>query len=416
MLPIDDVTLAALNGSRDGDRLEVFAWYGGRLTYPGPLPIDSWKLDWDGSASKQVQGVLELTVNDPDGTLSPWLWGDPLGVGGAELMCRYVVGGAGTINRGRFRITSNAPKESWFSRVIADSDAERVPGSNLTPGHRLVMVSGGALIPLTAEERTVNLLLDEFLTPEQPVGASPTVGSEIRRIVGARLPVRFAPGVNEGVAVPADVTWDGPKIDAVMDLAARAGASLRMDGDGQLEVYNKGQAPVWVVAGGDDGALINIDREQKVDLLQNVGVVRGEEKYIDQETQQERTRPLTGISQVTSGELSVFGPHGRLPRFLESKLLTSQDAVDAAARSLVTNHLESLTLDLEVTCLPNPALQIGDWVTVTQPVVGRDLVPLNGEVVRMQLQSDGSTVGQMVMTVRCSASAVQNIRRGLFTR
>ena len=412
MLPIDDLTLDALNGSRDGDRLEVFAWYGGRLSYPDPLPIGSWSLEWDGSESKQVQGVLNVEVKDPDGRLAPWLFEDPLGVGGAELMCRYVVGGAGTINRGWYRISSNAPKEAWFSRVIPDSSAAAVGDSVVPGGHRLVMASGGATIPVTAEDRTLNLTLARFLNPEQPAGTSPTVQSEILRIVGNRMPVKFSNV--EDLAVPADVTFDGPRVDAVMDLAKRAGAWLRMGGNGELEVYVKDETPVWTVAGGDDGALINIERAQTVDVLDNIGVVRGEQKYTDS-AGQEQTRPLVGVAKIKTGPLRAGGPNGDIPRFLDSKLLNTQEAVDKAAASLIANYVSSLTLDLEVTCLPNPALQVGDWVTVTQPVIDGRLVPLNGEVIKMKLQSLGSSVGQMVLTVRCAASAVQNIRTNVLT-
>ncbi|WPM94343.1 hypothetical protein VG1_CDS0019 [Arthrobacter phage Cupello] len=380
------------------------------MTYPGALPIADWSLEWDGSASKQVQGVLNLTVKDPDGSLAPWLWDDPLGVGGAELMCRYVVGGAGTVNRGWYRITGNEPKESWYSRTVRE-EGYREPGGSVPAGNRLVMVTGGTLVPLTAEDRTVNLALDEFLVPEQPAGASPTVVSEIQRIVGDAVPLVFLGVTDE--PVPLDVTYEGPRIDAVMDLAGRVGASLRMGGNGELEVYVKDPAPVWAVAGGDDGALINIDRSQSVDVLANVGVARGEYKYVDGGGQ-EQTRPLTGVAQVTSGPLAVGGPHGRIPREMESKLLDTQAKVDKAARSLITNYLASLTLDLEVTSLPNPALQVGDTVTVTQPVVDGRLVPLVGEVIKMKLTGSGSSVGNMVMTVRCSMGQVQTVRGKAF--
>ncbi|QOI67663.1 minor tail protein [Arthrobacter phage Orcanus] len=410
MLPIDETTLEALNGSRTGDRLEVFAWYDGELLQSEALPVEDWGLAYDGSASKQVQGVLSLTVADPSGDLSPWLWDDPLGVGGAVLQCRYVVGGAGTINRGWFRITENAPKESWYSRVIRE-DGHYEPGSSTPRGHRLVMVSGGAAIPLTAEDLTVRLALDEFLAPEQPVGATPTALGEIVRIVGETVPLDIAADVVD-VGVPVDLTYEGPKIDAVMDLAGRAGAAVRMGGNGELQVYVKSKTPVWEVAGGDDGALINIDRQQKADLLANVGIVRGERKGKD-ETGKEITVPLLGVAQVLDGPLRVGGPHGRIPRRLDSSLLNTQAQVDAAAGSLITNYLESLTVDLEVTCLPNPALQIGDWVTVTQPIVSGQLLPVDGEVVAMALRASGGTVGNMTLTVRVSASKLQDLRRAL---
>lgn len=410
MLPIDPNTVEALTGSRSGDKLEVFAWYDGELMLPDPLPVSDWSLSWDGSDSKQVQGVLDLTVEDHDGTISPWLWDDPLSVGGAELMCRYSVGGTDeVVNRGWFRITENAPKESWYSRVIRE-DGYSEPGSYVPGGHRLVMVSGGAVVPVTGEDLTVRLALDEFLSPEQPVGAAPTVVSEITRIVGDAVPLEVADEVVD-VSVPKALTYEGPKINAVMDLAKRAGAALRMGGDGQLQVYVKSPVPVWTVAGGENGALINIDRSNKMDILSNVGVVRGEAKKTV--NGQEVSVPLVGVSQVMEGPLRVGGPHGRVPRFLDSSLLTTQAQVDAAAKTLITNYVSSLTIDLEVTCLPHPALQVGDFVTVTQPVVEGRLMPITGEVVGMTLRASGSTVGNMTLLVRCNSAEVQNLRRQL---
>ncbi|UXE05369.1 minor tail protein [Arthrobacter phage Renna12] len=410
MLPIDANTVEALTGSRSGDKLDIFAWYDGELVWPDPLPVSDWSLSWDGSDSKQVQGVLDITVEDHDGTISPWLWDDPLSVGGAELMCRYSVGGTDeVINRGWFRITENEPKESWYSRVIRE-DGYADPGSYIPGGHRLVMVSGGAVVPVTGEDLTVRLALDEFLSPEQPAGTAPTVVSEITRIVGDAVPLEFADEVVD-VSVPKTLTYEGPKINAVMDLARRAGAALRMGGDGQLQVYVKSSVPVWTVAGGDNGALINIDRSNKADILSNVGVVRGEAKKTV--NGQQVSVPLIGVSQVMEGPLRVGGPHGRVPRFLDSSLLTTQAQVDAAAKTLITNYVSSLTIDLEVTCLPHPALQVGDFVTVTQPVVEGQLMPITGEVVAMTLRASGSTVGNMTLTVRCNSAEVQNLRRQL---
>lgn len=405
MLPIDENTLEALNGSRSGDRLEVFAWYGGRLAYPDPLPVSGWRLEHDGSESKQVQGTLDLTIADPEGVLAPWLFEDPLGVGGAVLQCRYHVGGAGFVDVGWYRITTNSPKESWSSRVIRE-DGYLEPDSPVPAGYRLVMIPGGSTIPVSAADLTVNLLLDEFLAPEQPQSSS--VIGEITRIVGDTMPVTFTDVVDVGV--PAGVTYDGSKIDAIQDLAGRAGASLRMGGAGELEVYVKSDTPVWAVTGGADGALINIDRTQDVNNLPNVGVARGSEKFVDGEGH-EQTRPLQSVSRITTGPLRAGGPHGNIPVFLDSPLLDTQAKVDAAAQTLITNRINSLTLDLDVTCLPNPALQIGDQVAVTQPVVDGRLVPLMGQVMRRSLRSQGSTVANMAITVRCSYADVQAARQ-----
>jgi hypothetical protein len=69
--------------------------------------------------------------------------------------------------------------------------------------------------------------------------------------------------------------------------------------------------------------------------------------------------------------------------------------------------LAGLTVDLTVTCLPNPALQQGDWVTVANPVVNWQTVTLNGRVKTMHLESNRNTVAPMTLTVECTYTDVQ---------
>jgi len=401
---IDEATAEALNGSRAGDELEVFAWYNGRLAVPTKLDVSDWSLRWDGSASKLVQGVLDLNIADRDGSLAPWLFDDPLGVGGAVLQCRYLVGGAGMVNMGWYRITSNAPKESWYSRVIPEAGHQNEPEARIPYGHRLVMVSGGSTVPVTAQDLTVNLTLDRFLAPEQPP-AGAKVHSEIRRIVGDYMPVTIGDDVPD-TAVPSGTTYDDERMGAVIDLADSVGARFRMGGNGELQIYMPSTDPVWTVTGGDGGALINVDRSQDIDQLRNIGVARGEQKWTD-EAGQEQTRPLQSVATIDIGPIRSGGPAGRIPVFLDSPLLHTQEAVDKAARTLIDNRVTGLTTDLEVTCLPHPALQVGDWVTVTQPIIDGTSVPLTGEVTDISLRRGTA----MTLRVRCSTEAVQHVIR-----
>jgi hypothetical protein len=70
-------------------------------------------------------------------------------------------------------------------------------------------------------------------------------------------------------------------------------------------------------------------------------------------------------------------------------------------------QLQGLTTDLVVTCLPNPAIQQGDWVTVASPVVNQQTVTLNGKAKTMHLQNNGNTVAAMTLTVECTYADVQ---------
>jgi hypothetical protein len=70
-------------------------------------------------------------------------------------------------------------------------------------------------------------------------------------------------------------------------------------------------------------------------------------------------------------------------------------------------QIKGLTTDLKVTCLPHPALQVGDWVTVAAPVINQQIVPLVGMVKTMSLQTNGAAVQSMKLTVECAYADVQ---------
>ncbi len=402
MRQIDTNTLNALNGSRAGDSLTVWAWYGGRLAWPEPLPVSGARFSWD--TGRQIQ-TLSLSIEDKDGTLAPWLLEDPLGVGGTRLQVIYNVGGAGSVNIGWYRVTSSKPAESWISYVITEAGTV-TPDTPIPAGKRLAHISGGASISVDAEDLGRVIASARFLAPESPQGASPTIVGEVKRIVGDIIPVVTTAGVVDR-AVNKTLIYQDDRLDAVQDLCKRINCDYRMNGSGQLEIYPlTAQAPVAVLKGGPEGLLVQVDREQKYDGLYNEFVANGQLATTASDGTSTQL-PIRGYAAITSGPLRINGPHGRYPKFYSSTMLTTQAECDAYAVTMRDTQLAGLTTDLVVTCLPLPHVQHGDWVTVYNAVVDGRTVAVTGRVKVVNLGFSNGASDQMTLTVECSYADVQ---------
>lgn len=403
MRAMDEATAAALVGSRSGDALRVYAWYAGQLSFPSPLAISSWAINWD--RQRQVS-QLTLTVTDESGKQAPWLLEDPLGVGGAELQVIYDVGGAGSVNLGWYRITQSEPDDQWRSYLV-DERGRINADSPIPTGKRLVHVSGGAQIQLTAQDRGRNAQNYRLIAPESPPGTSPTILSEIRRLLDGIAPVVSTPEVTDR-DVNKTLVYQDDRLNAVQDLANRISCDIRFNGNGQCEIYPlTQQSPVWKVQGGPEGALVKVNRAQSLEGLYNMFIVDGTANANGQSV------PVRAITQITSGPLSVSGPHGRIPKFYSSPMIGTQAEADSYALTMMSTQVAGLTTDLKIECLPNPAIQQGDWITVASPVINQQEVALIGSVKTMDLRSSGSSVGTMTLTVECSYSDVQTVIGGL---
>jgi hypothetical protein len=261
----------------------------------------------------------------------------------------------------------------------------------------------GASIQVQGYDLAAVVVNDRFIAPESPVGPSPTVIGEIKRLLLDRVPVVVLPGVTD-TAVNSTLVYQqqGDRWAAVQDLAQRLGAAVRMNGDGQCEVYSlTNTTPVATLNGGTEGLLVRVNRSQSYDGLYNYFVADGTATVNGQQ------QPVRGTAQITGGPLAFGGPHGRYPKFYSSTMLTTQQQCDDYAAQMRDTQLAGLTTDLKVEALPQPHLQIGDWVTVANPIVNGMAVPLNGRIVQMGLRGTGVTVDRMTLTVRCSYADVK---------
>lgn len=371
--------LSAISGSRVGERVVAHVWYDGQVIYQD-LPLSDWQR---GSvAARQVRTQVSVTVTDVDGVLAPWGVDDPLGVGGARLQLIYQLTENDSVDLGFYRIVNTDPAENW------------------TLKNGSVWVSGGALIPVQADDLTTIAVTDRLLASESPK-AGATVLSEVRRLLNGIMPVYVAPGVVDK-PVPLTTVYERERMDAVDDLLGMIGCTHRMTGDGQLEVYSPATStPVWDVAGGEDGVMISVQRSQTYSKLYNGAVSEGATPD---------GRQLIGRAFELSGPLRWEGPHGRNPVFHSATgILTTQAAVDADSKSILAGQLRGRTVDLRVTCLLHPGIQPGDRVRIISPTVTGSDIELVGTVVEFNMRGSTSGVSPMTMTVECSYEEVQAV-------
>ncbi|MBD7949584.1 hypothetical protein [Oerskovia rustica] len=382
---------AEIAGTTQGDRLEVHAFRDGQVVAKD-LQAGSWSLGWD--ADRQVQGQATITVGDPDGSRAPWGLSDPLGPGGSRLQVTWVSGLSGArVPLGWWRIRHPDPQETWLTYNLADG--------------RAVRVAGGGSVTIQADEQTATVVMSRL---DAEVVTEATCVAEVRRLLRDICPVTVRPEVVDG-PVPGSLVYGESRMDAVEDLLSAIGAVYRMAPDGALEIVPAaGVGPVWTLAGGEDGVLVNLARSLSDEGVYNAAVSSG---------QTPDGRPLVGRAYIRSGPLAWGGPFGKVPLFHRS-IATTQAGVDADAETLLANRVASGEVDLTVTCLTHPGLQIQDRVIVIAATTAGEL-PLEGRVVGMRMTSATSDAGttpskKMTLTVRVSAQALEavaaRVRRG----
>jgi hypothetical protein len=375
--------LDALSGSVQDARLVCHAWYEGRLVRRD-LPVEKWSLSWDGADSALVQGKASFTVVDGTGELAPWGWDEPLSAAGSRVQTVFECAGF-AVDLGWWLVTDNQPSETW-----------RVAGPVAQ------WVSGGASVPVSAEELTRLAADYRFWAPESPP-ADATVVSEVRRLLAEVCAVTVAAGVVDR-PVSSSMVYKDNRAAHVHDLVRSIGCWFRMTGDGALEIYSQARtAPVWTIQGRNGGALVSVSRAQnRSDILNGVA-----------STSNDASLEIRKLATVTTGPLRYGGPAGWLIQE-HTALADTEEGVQADAETYLANKTYSKTLPLTVLCLPNPAVQIGDWVRVAQPVIGGAEFPLDGIVTSLSMAGGTSGLDEMKLTVEVSADDAAKV--GLHVR
>lgn len=386
---IDEASLVALEGSRPADSLTVWAWRDGSLAVPEPLQVLNWSADDEAGDSVKVGQKLSLTVADPDGTLGAWKYDDALGVADTLLQVVYRVGGAGAMNYGWFRVTSNDPTEATDSRLVNEYGYAK-PDSDVEPHKRRVYVNGGT-VKLDAVDLTFDVDQDKFEVPESPRSGA-TVQSEFKRLTRDYFPTVVDAGVTN-VSVSKQLVYDRERLEACQDLLTRVSASYRMGGDGECHLYRRDTAPVWRVE--PTAGLVSVSRKQDLSGQYNRWIVEGKDSGDGQ--------PVRATASIETGPLR-WRPRRKRPFFYSSEMIETYSQAIAYAAELRDTFLASLAVELSVETVPRPELQAGDRIEVGYPVDGR-VAYLPGLITG--IRRAGSTVPTGTsLTVSCSYSDV----------
>lgn len=374
MRPLDDVSRRALEGSRPADSLVAWAWRGGSLVLPEPLEIISWSGQDDAGDSVKVNQKMSFTIADPSGSLGAWRLDDALGVAGTRLHVVYRVGGAGAVNFGRFRITSNSPEEVTESRVI-DEYGYLEPDGSLPPHKRRVFVTR-AVVKVDAVDLTIDADNDKFESPVSPWPGS-TVHSEFPWLMSRHFVTVFDEDV-PNATISSGLIFEKERLEAGQDILAYVGARYRMGGDGECRVYMPGGVPVLRIE--PDAGLVSVSRSQSIDGLYNRWVVEGKEAADGSK--------VTAAVSLDSGPLRYDGPHGRVPFSYSSTMIETWEQAHAYAVKLRDEFLASLAVELEISTVPRPELQGGDRIEVGCPIAAGHVVYIPGSITSISRAGD----------------------------
>lgn len=340
MLPVSDTFLATIRGPHT---IAPRA----KLVTPGQTGADP-----TGTELRVIEGTVTLdSTADVWGSLDltlaePW----PSGTGvtsivpyGSEIaVSRGVYFGNGTVERcplGIYRITD-----------VGQDDAPAGP------------------LRVTAQDRMSGIIEARLLAPVQYL-AGQTVGAVISDLVTAVYPsavIEYDDATNLATLARGMVAEED-RFAFLRDLVKAYGKIMHFDYRGVLVVRTPpdSSASVWQASAGAGGVLVKARRALSRQDVYNAVAATGE--ALDNAT------PARAVAYDLNPASPTYypGAYGRVPRFYSSPFITTNAQALAAAQSILAQSL-GLPYSVDLTLVPNPALEPLDPVTVVYPpVLGR---------------------------------------------
>lgn len=359
--------------------VRVSAFKGGAITEQ-VVPITSdGNLRWNGDQQVQCTGTLKL-AKDAD-SLVPKSRGDALAPYGQEVRVERVdfKGSKEFVTPlGQFRITELPSMREFFKRYPS----------------RTQMVGWSA--ELSIADRFEMLQPDEFLYADSPP-ADATVWGELQRL--SPLPIE-QPNTLPDVPVPSSLTaYPDNRLDAITALFDVLGAYPHLTRYGVLtgrpkDVWLTATEPVFTIRG-----TIDLDDSMSNKLYNAVKV-----------SSSAGSNDLFAVLEITDpGNPVNVADMGRRVFKQASPLYATQEAVNAAAVTILARVSSRQSRVAKVTCLPQPHLELGDYIraqeTTRDPVSGEEVVvrEVDGEIttIDMSLNPTASwTYGLIVAETR----------------
>lgn len=335
--------LAAVQGSTD----PVFyadLWKDNALVATLPLEAGGNEVSFD--ADSDVQGAVKLVVVDKDGTLTPTSIGSPLTPFGSVVNVR-----AGF----KIGVAEETISLGWY--VIWDMDIEEAWKSYTDGTGATVLVRNGSRITLTGRDFMQKVADYKFLVPTAPTQG--TAWAEIAYLVSDVVGTIAPSFLLDDVAIPSNLTYGEDRLDAVKALAAVLAAEPVMTPAGKLTLRQLNPAQTSSNTAPTFGWNINVTQYKKSlsrDGVNNIVVVRGKN------SQQVNT---VAYSILTDGPTSFYSSFGPRPVFYDTDLLNTVASLQAYADAQLQTIGQRNTQKVPITALPNPAIELGDYATLT---------------------------------------------------
>lgn len=322
--------------------LRVDAYRGGVLVASDlPVEPDSGTITVDGTSD--VRRSVELTIADP--ALVPTTATSVLTPHGTELRIsrgfRYPNGQTELIPVGVFRIDKPS-----------------------TPLLGAVRVTGVDYCRLIAE--------DAFLNPAQSIVTN-TVVAEIQRLISLTQPGAAFSVLTTDTTTTALTNWeqDSSRWDAIKELATSIGVDVAPNAAGTWVIRKLPEVtdtPVWTVAIGESGVLIGGDEEWDRERTFNGWTARSEPG--------DGSAPVQAFVYDSDASSPTYwgGEFGHRPKVFSSPLLATTGQCTTVATTLLRRSIAAART-VRVQCVPNPALDYGDVVSVILPGLTEDALP-----------------------------------------
>jgi hypothetical protein len=314
--------------------VRVDAYRGGVLLASDlPVDVDGSSIRADGSA--EVRRTLDLVIGDP--SLVPTSASDILTPNGTEL---HVFQG--------FK--------------YPDDTVERVP--TIVARIDKPATAFGGQVKVSAADRSRAVAEDQFITSSQSV-AGATVVAEITRLIQSALSTATVTDLTGSATVCPRTSWEPgtSKWAAVQELAVAIDADVAPGPDGTFWIRPQPDItdpPVLTMNIGESGQIVEGEEEWDREGVFNAVIARGERT--------DGSAPVSGSAYDLDAASPTYwnGSFGHRPKFYSSPLLTTISACNAAAATMLAKSITPAR-SISVECIPNPALDIGDVVSLIIP-------------------------------------------------
>lgn len=333
------VSAAYLDAVRNGGRytVTVDAWRGGVVVPGGKnLAVVSGSVTDD--AAPGVRRQLDVQLAPEPGRPVQALF-DSLIPTGTEL---------------RVRSTLHYPN---------GKSSETVPMGVFDVDSESVGIADGSLA-IQASDKWVRVQRARFQSPvnsNRALRITDQIVALLRRALGSGEPVTVTA---TSAAMTPKVVWDRDLDQAVIELATSIGAWVYFDRSGRATVADlpaDNAQPVWEVAAGSGGVMLDATRTRDRSKTYNMVVINSEQ--VDNLA---LFSPVVLQDDDATSPTWALGPFGQVPFFYSSPLLTSAAQAEKAGRTILA-RVKGLNAQLSVSTVRNHALDTLDAIRVRLP-------------------------------------------------